>query len=405
VSAAEPLVVFPVPSGQTWRIQAVWRGPPASRNQVVTELSEARSRKLHFDLYGAATASCDLDGHSAEGTAIQELSQDLAWWRFNVDVGAYEPYFRGPIGHSEDTLDGTAHTLNLQAADYRAMLGRSIVSAYSPTGIAQEIIVGNIVAPFTALGTYPQNLGVFNRGMYDPTGQNPTTSGTNRTLVYQGTEQVAAEIDKLATMQGGFEWGCDPVTWNAQDPAAYVATMTLYYPQRGVTKGFVAEYGANVTAVKRTVDSTGFSNWVQYTGQSGTAAQVASGDVMANPQLHAEGLWQLTKADANVSDTSQLLAEAQFDLAFDSVLTPSYTLTLVPGAWRSRADCWLGDTIRVRVTSGRLSVDINVRIVQVDITIDDAGNETVALVVARPPQTLAGVLGAQTQNLYQLNRR
>jgi hypothetical protein len=285
------------------------------------------------------------------------------------------------------------------------MLNRAIVPAQSFTAALQESIVKAIVHPVPDYSP-PYNLGLYYLGFYQPDSSAPIVgnTGTTRTIAYAGTEQMAAEIDKLATMAGGFDWGCEPP--GPSDPASVAAIFYCWYPQRGVSQPFIAEYGTNVTSVKRTVDSTGFANWVQYTGTSGTAAQVASGDVVTNPQLHAEGLWQATKSDANVSDTSLLLAEAQYDLGQESILTPSYTLTLAPGAWAGKVlTCWLGDTIRVRVQSGRLSVDINVRIVQVDITIDDAGNETIALTVARPPQTLAGVLGAQTQNLYQLNRR
>jgi hypothetical protein len=374
---------------------------------MVSELTDARARKMHFDLYGAATASLDMDGHSPQVALIQELSQDLMFWRFDP-VGNYTVMFRGVIGHSEDTLDGTAHTVNVQAADYRAMLGRVVATAQSFTTTAQESIVLGLVTPSLGTSAYPANIGIGWSGVVNPDGSAfGGSTPTTRTIAYAGTEQVGPEVDKLATMAGGFDWGCEPnyPVGSPPNPSNATAGMYLWYPQRGVTRAFLAEYGVNVTAVKRTVDSTGFSNWVQYTGTTGTAAQVASGDVMANPQLHAEGLWQETKADANVADTSQLLAEAQYDLGLASVLTPSYTLTLAPGAWKAKTDCWLGDTIRVRVTSGRLSVDINVRIVQVDITLDDAGNETIALVVARPPQTLADVLGAQNQNLYQLNRR
>jgi hypothetical protein len=397
---------YTAPLGAGWRVFTLWRGPPANRNVVAGELTTARARKLHFDLYGAATASVDIEGVSPETATIAELSQDLMVWRFRTVDGGYDTLFRGVIGHSEDTLDGTTHTTNVQAADYRAMIGRSIVPAQAFTAAPEDSIVDAITSTLQQNASYPQNLGINYMGPTNPDGSAYTGAAlTARTITYNGTEQVGAEIDKLATMQGGFEWGCEPYFSPPMTPASATASLYLWYPSRGVTKPFVAEYGVNVTTVKRTLDSTGFANWVQYTGASGTAAQVASGDVVANPQLHPEGLWTETKSDSNETDTAHLLAEAQHDLGFDSNLTPTYTLALAPGAWGSKTDCWLGDTIEVRVTSGRLAVDINVRVVQIDFAIDDNGNETVSLVVARPPLTLAGVLDVQTQNLYQLNRR
>jgi hypothetical protein len=311
------------------------------------------------------------------------------------------------IGHLEDTLDGTSHVTNIQAADYRAMLGRTLAPPYVATNQRQEDIVNRLLLPSQPGQSYPGSIGINYTFASNPDGSFLANTPTFRTITYVGTEYVGAEIDKLATMQGGFDWGMEP--WSTGlaggSPGDPVGNFYLWYPQRGVTKSFTAEYGANVASVKRVVDSTAFANQVLMTGATGTAAQTASGDVWTNPQLHAEGAWQVAKADSNTSDTGLLLAEAQYELGFDSNLTPSYQLTLMPGAWISRDDCWLGDSVRVKVSSGRLAVDANMRIVQIDFDIDDAGNEKVSLTVARPPLTLSKVLGDQSLNLYQLNRR
>lgn len=404
----EPRTTHPVPDGSgLWRVLTVWRGPPSNRNAFAGELTDARNRKCHFDLYAPATAACDLNGRSAQVAGIQELSQDLAFYRFNYDSGNYEQMFRGIIGHSEDTLDASTHTVNVQAADYRAMLNRCLVQAQSFTTQYQEVIVGAILSPYNYYASYPGNQGIGNYVMLNPDSSYMSGSTpTRRTITYNGTETVGAEVDKLATMQGGFDWGCEANwAWTSMSPADLTANFYIWYPYRGVTKTFVAEYGVNVAAVKRVVDSTSFANYVQMTGASGTAAQVAQGDAWTSPQNHAEGGWQITKSDSNVSDTSLLLAEAQYELGIDSALTPAYQLTLMPNAWRNKTDCWLGDTITVNIKSGRLQVNTTARVVQVDITVNDDGTETVQLTVSKPILNLANVLADQQQNLYQLNRR
>jgi hypothetical protein len=387
----------------------VWRGPPAQRNTLVTELDDARNRKVHFDLTAPYTAQCDINGRSAQAAGIQELSQDLVFCRWDPVYNRWVAVFRGVIGHSEDTLDGTTHVTNVQAADYRAVLNRCLVPAQAFTAAYQEAIVQAILSAYDYhSGSYPQNQGISYAGPHNPDGSYMSgNTGTTRTITYAGTEQAGTEIDKLATMQGGFEWVVEPVYGvdAAPDPTQAMGSVYLYYPYRGITQPFTAEYGVNVVSVKRTLESTAFANQVLMTGASGTAAQTASGDVMTNPQNHPEGLWQITKSDSNVADTGLLLAEAQWELARDSNLEAAYQLVLTPGAWTNRYQCWLGDTIRVKVTSGRLAVDTQARIMQIDIGVNDDGTEQVTFTCNRPVTTLRDVFSEQNLNLYQLNRR
>jgi hypothetical protein len=385
------------PGASGWRLLTAWRGPPATRNTLAAEVTEARARKFHFDLFNPATAAFDVDGRSPTVPGLAELSQDLVALRWDPSSSsAYLPMFRGPIGHTEDKLDATTHVVNVQAADYRAMLDRCLVNAATYTATAQEAIIAALVAPYSVTAAAPYNQGVR---------VHTVATGVNRTVVYAGTETVAAEINKLATQSGGVEWGCEPA-FDTTTPAAPTAELYLWYPTRGTTRPFVAEYGTNVAQVSRVVDSFSFANYVLVTGASGVAAQTAAGDVVANPAAHAEGLWQITESSANETSTTTLANLAAYTLAADSILTPSYQLTLTPGAWRSKNDFWLGDTIEIRVASGRLNVDVAARVIVIDFALsDDSDAETVTVTVARPVLTLAQLIHGQNQNLYALNRR
>jgi len=400
------------PDGVAWRVFSCWRGPPTQRGVMVGELSEARSRKAHFDLYGPATAEFVIDGRSAQCAQIQELSQDVVLYRWNRITGAYEVFFRGPIGHSEDSISETTHTVTFQAADYRAMMARTVLGGPLTWTATEQFVIAQGLQRCAA-GYYttgpPWDIGVAAPALLNPDGTGLAATGTTRDRSYTGAEKQGDMIDELSKVIGGFDWGCDPI-----DPAQYpagtaAAQMYVWFPRRGVTKSFVAEYGATVASLSRTVDSTRFANWVRNDGTNSSPGvplfATSAGDVVANPQLHPEGLWEEGISNASTSIPTTLQQQADGELGIASILTPSYTLTLTPGVWLQKSDCWLGDTIAIRVTSGRLAVNTTARIVQVDFTVDDNGIETVALTVARPVPTLGDVISDQTSRLDALSRR
>jgi hypothetical protein len=407
---APALQLNAAPSGISYKVLTAWRGPPANRGQLVAELADATARKLHFDLYGPATAQVEMNGRSPQVAGIQELSQDLVVHRWNPVLARYECFFRGPIGHTADTLDASSHKVNIQAADYRALLtSRTILrTARTYSATDQAGIFQDIINTYTQGQPDPYDLGLWWVGPVDPTGQPIASTGVVRDRSYTATEVVGTVLDNLGACINGFDWSADPVDpYGAQiSGAARCANVRLWYPRRGTTVPFVAEYGATVARLTRTVDSTGFANGVTNTG-SGTPPMVANsyGDVFTNPQLHAEGMWPETISNPTVVVQATLQQQADGRLALDSILIPSYSLVLMPNVWFRQYDCWLGDTIEIRIASGRLNVDTQARIITVDIDIDNDGNEQVTLTVARVTPTLASVLGNYTTQLQALSRR
>ena len=57
----------------------------------------------------------------AASVSAGRLSQDLLVYRFDPYSNAYELFFQGPIGLTEDTISETTHTVNVTASDYRAL--------------------------------------------------------------------------------------------------------------------------------------------------------------------------------------------------------------------------------------------------------------------------------------------
>jgi hypothetical protein len=408
-TAVEPRSTWPAPAGRTWAFVTAWRGPPAQAGTLVGEITDARTRKLHFDLYGPATASFTLDGRSASAPTIQELSQDLFAYRWNTATGQQDMMFRGPIGTTRDTISETTHTLEVAASDYRAMYARTVVGANTWTGQDQAYIAWGLTLPTQGGQAFPYNLGVSWDGVYNPDNSYNSiyNTGVPRDRAYVGSEKLADMLNNLAACQGGFDWGllaADPRIWGAQ----VSAKMRLWYPQRGITQPFVAEYGVTVASLTRQVQSTDFANWVRNDGQAtgGTPLYTVSpGDVVTNPQNHPEGLWQESISNASTLVAATLQQQGDGELALKSVLQPTYSIVLATGAWAGMATCWLGDTIELRVASGRLAVDTQVRIVAVDIDVDDDGVELVTLTVGRPAVTLASLANDQNARLDALSRR
>jgi hypothetical protein len=386
---------------------------------MVTELTEAKSRRLTVQLAGPATAEFVIDGRSAQCASIVELAQDLVVYRWDPVDGFYQCLFRGPFSRSQDTLSETTHTVNFAAADYRAFLARPPVigktyAAVDQAKIVQDIVMNAWAATIGGAGTDP---GIVWHGVRNPDGTDAGTdlTGVVRDRTYLGSENEATVIDDLSNVINGFEWGVEPVEPNGQPVGGnnQVAQVNLYWPKRGVAMPFVAEYGVTVASLSRSINSTDFANWVRLdgtpTGDGPTKAALystATGDALTNPQLHPEGLWPTLLSNPDVTVKTTLDQQAAGELAQRSTLTPAYTLQLVPGAWTHPAvSCWLGDTITLRIRSGRLNVNTTVRVLGLTFDIDDSGQERIALTVGRDPVTLASILEDQAQLIDALTRR
>jgi hypothetical protein len=410
------------PDGRSWRVATSWRAPPQIRGQAVGEMSDARARKLHVDLYGPSTAECVIDGRSGQAAAVQELSQDLLLYRWNPVTAAYQIYFRGPIGRTQDTISATTHTVNIAASDYRAMLARVFPAApYTFTATDQGQLAKFFLRAMAAYDNAPPsgdlnyNLGLVWQGVLNPDGsyRSDNVTGVVRDRTYQGSENVAQIVDDLAACINGFEWGLDPVdpltAGSVQPNSLQTCTAAVYYPNRGVTRTFVAEYGSSVASLTRTVQSSDFANWVAFYGQATNPANplkaLSMGPYWADIANNQAGNWQAFQSQPSITVQATLQEQADGYIALHSQLVPAYTLVLMPRAWVQRSDCWLGDTIALRIRSGRLAVNTTVRIVGMDFDIDDNGVERISLAVGRPFTNLGDVLNRTQTRLDNLTRR
>jgi hypothetical protein len=409
-----PVIGPMLPSTAQWRFMLANRYPHTA---LVSDLTDARSRSLHFDLLDSCTAQFTIDGRSPQLAPLLELTQDVVCYR--TDPYGTTCMFRGPVGDTEDQLTDTSHTVNVTAADYRAMLGRRINgnTQWTITNTEQATIVAQMLAaaqePPVGSGIAPVppfDLGLKTPALYNPDGSHLATTSTARDRTYTGGEDFLTLIGDLGNCLGGFDWSVEPV-----DPAVDTTrsgVLSMWYPERGVAKpDWIAEYGSTIVSCTRTVRTSDFSNLVRYTGQlTGTGgasppnvyAYVA--DAVNNPSAHPEGMWEVAASAPDVSESGTLQQQANGLLDTASLLQPSYTLNVARGAWTGPTDCWLGDTIECKVVSGRLQVDTTLRILAVDITVNDEGSETVAFTVGRPAVTLRSYFINAQRRLTNLER-
>lgn len=335
------------------------------------ELTHATNRKITWMLDGAATATFDISGRDPQAAEVAELASDLVVYHGGVKR------FRGRLGSSSDTLDGTAHAASFSAVDYRGMLARRIIwpgKTIAFSQVEQTGIAWTLISDTQALGTL---------GITHGSGTSPVLRDRN----YNEGDGIGGLLDDLGRVDNGYDWEVDA---NLR--------FNTYWPQRGLFRTDPLEYGVQVSGVTRTVDTTNFANAVRYSGDDTVAAATA---VQAPGP---EGRWEIQQGDPSVTIAQTVIDKANWLLATDAVVTPTYSLTLSSGWW-DPSKIWLGDTVRFLCRSGRLDVDSTNRVTQVDVAVDDQGRETVTLTHGAVPLRLGARLTNYAKRLTSLERR
>ena len=399
------MTITALPPASLGGLTGMWRFAVVSRypgSVAQGDLSDAASRTLSFDLLKAGTMSITVHGTSPQLQWLQELRSDLVAYRWSAKSGAFVPLMRACITKSEDQITAAGvHSVTFTATDYRGVLARMLLrDATTYTTLEQATIFSNLVA----LGNQPRGftgaLGLTSRCV-NPDGSPLAATGITRTRSYTLGQQVAQALDDVSTDISGFDWSIDP------DPATpgNAGVATLWYPNRGVVRSaWVAHYGSTVSALTRTVDTSTYLSYALTVGNAATVIGEAFGAGWNDPVNHPEGAWMTEQSQSSVTDATTCLQNSQGMIAQYGAVLPSYSLTLTPGRW-SPDDCWLGDTVRLIVNSGRLSVDTSQRVVGVAVTVDDNGTESVTLTTGQPPPSANALMRQIDRRLSSLERR
>ena len=428
---------YPVPQGRgQWRLTLHHRTyPPMNLSQpaptwdqtILAELADARGRRLDQAWDSPAQLTFTVDGRTPAAAQIAELQHDIYAWRWDDQTGADICVFRGVIDHSEDQISEESHTVTFVCHDYLAVIARRFFLDPGQVVLAnadQDYLAASALIPRAAgfgTGFVGENIPIgvcFVR----PDGTTRPMSGTLRARTYAGNQNIGDALDDLAKVIGGFDYDIIPEPQAPDSQPAYNPSLSLtaplgagrdairiFFPGQGVTRTDLAlVYGTTVAAVTRTVASSDYANYIRVLGNNGssdpTATQLYSIQYNADAQGTTVGLWPQADNAADVNQQATLDQQALGDLALDGVLTPSYTLTMRPGAYTWGAPN-MGDTVPLVVMSGRLQVNTSVRVVAISYDIGDDGQEDVTLTVGRPPQTLTKILAATQSDVNALARR
>lgn len=353
-----------------------WILGPASGGHALA-LTEARQRQVTFKLGDASEASFVIDGRAEVATEIDELAADLHVARDGVTL------YRGRIGATGDDLATGQHRVDVRTSDYRELLTRRLLyddSKLAWTNIDQALIAWELIEQ-----TQTRTGGAL--GIVRGLGQ---TTGVLRDRTYDAGDVIGQRLAELGNVLNGFDWDITP---NGQTELR----LDIWHPRRGTDRGVVMEYGGNVSRVRREVNPGSYANAIRVTGEAPTTAEVRqAADLAARP----EGRWDGVYGFPTISLQSTLAQRADWQIDDAQQLEPTYTLTMNTDRWEGPSHIWLGDTVNLRVPSGRLMVDTLVRVHEIAVSLTEAGGESVQMTVgAIPPDTSARGLSRRLRDL------
>lgn len=335
---------------------AVLSGAPPSGVES-KQLTTAYGRHVTYRLDGISDAQFFMDGHSSEAALITELSTDLILYR-RTQAGAIEKMYRGRIITETDDVTPDNHTCQFSTNDYRGMLQNRVVGI---AGRAFAAVDAGLIA-YTLISESQALLG----GNWTVTNGAGASAGVPHTIAYDPGSDIMEMITNLAhRVTGAFEWEID----------ANLA-LNRYYPTRGSATGAVLDFGGIITHMRKTLTSTGYGNAALLTGDGTTTIPVikTSGTIGTDVQ----GRWERFVSFSDIKEQATLDQRALWTLGVIGTLRPQWVVTLAPGRW-DKATMWLGDTVKFVGRSGRLQVNALHRIIEVGISIDEDGLETVQL--------------------------
>ena len=163
----------------------------------------------------------------------------------------------------------------------------------------------------------------------------------------------------------------------------------MFHPQRfrDQTASQVLALGRGLTELVSSVNTDAYANAVFYTGHQPETAAVQELPPRRHPG-RTYGRWEMQQSDPNVVLQATANEQAKATRLNAQQLAPAFTLTMSP-AWWEPGDIWLGDLVQVQVRDGRLDIpnpdeDGKRRVVDIAITLDDDGTETVVLTANVP---------------------
>lgn len=339
-----------VEAGAEW-VWAIGPGASSTTPGPTRQLTQAKGRVITWRVDGHAFAQFSIDGRADEAAGIVERRDDLWAYRDGTLV------FRGRIVGAQDNIDPNRHDVQFHAVDYRGMLTLA-AKVEPPVPTFSAVDQGQI--PWQLIQSWEALAG----GDWGITEGVGGTSGTTRDETdITPFAPVGEVIDRLLRRDGGGEWEISPTL-----------ELNRWWPQRGDITGAVLDYGGVLSRIGRSLPE--FGNVGGATGNDITAAAVAAAAGVAADQ---RGRWTVAQGFPSVSVQSTVTAKAQWLLDQASSASESWQAEFRARGWNGPSHVWIGDTVELRVASGRLSIAAPHRVVELQAVCGDHGTEKIAV--------------------------
>ena len=353
-------------------------------------LTQAHARRVTWRLTTPSDATFDLDGESLDALQINELVTDLWVYRNGV------PLFRGRVGTTSDSYDGSALKTTVNVADYKGVLARRL------------LIEVDTLAYTTATDQAAIALGLINATQGNSGGQLGIVAGVGaktgvtRVRTFQAGQNVGEELDKLSNVINGFDWDISPTSTAALH-------LDVYSPTRGATTSAVLDVGGRVRTFQRQYDPGLYANAVRVTGANTTGGAppglTAVNRADSNIGTASQGRWDSQVGDTSIVEQTTLTERAGAELAESSTVLPQWTVELQPNSWGGPSDVWLGDTVPLVGKIGRLNDVGLLRVQEVTCVFDDDDTVTTTITLGQVPVSRRFRLRTFSMRLAALERR
>lgn len=403
-------------------VQTPANTPASPSTGQIAELSLMQNRSMTFSLTDADTLQFSLPGRHFNTSRVEPFRTDILAYRDDYCVQRFRT-----IGSNLSKSNGDL-TAQFSAISYSGLLGarlfssadtRAWITPTEQTAIAWTLISDDQSKPYGDLA--------ISRGLYPARAVNrvlePDYSADVIDQNYFGIGKPKIDgLSDLAGLDDGFEFTIEPDrtnrlsefrglhfnTWNAGE--------RRYHTPRSE---FVLDDGGNVNSWATQVAPSDFANALYVSGQwpdgiatadvpppstwvpNSTSSPVTSADPI--PPV-PEGRWERA-VSVDVASLDAILPTARGALIKARNSSTEWTVTMAPGRWTGPASLWVGDTARVLVDDGPISVDDDMRVMQVSVALDENGLENVSVALDRTPRTYGGFRDSLERRLLNLERR
>ena len=325
--------------------------------------TEATNRSYSYQLNRAGKASFTLPITSDRLATfpIYLGVTRLLIYRENVLIWA------GVVWEMEENASIDEGTVNIQCIEIFHILSEKRYTSNTYTNTDAGTIAWGIIN--TTQGLTGGNLGLTQ-------GTIQSTKNRDRTFV---DEKIGENIIALTSVQDGFDFLITPsIKINTQ------GVFNVYSRRGSVLTNIKLEYGDklknNIQAWRRFRTLSDIANSIVAEGE-GYGDTVLKATVSDTTQIQAVGLLEDRRQYKSVTVATTLTDNVTEDLRVKKTEQFIYDLTL-NNAYNDFGEYDIGDIVPVKIKSGYVDVNVNMRIYGIEVKVSDGGEEQIKLTVS-----------------------